>query len=141
MNRSCKRYNLHISTFFFEVNALIAQAVIVNDTNEVLMVRQYVERGDIVWNYPGGCVEVSETPEQACIREVKEETGFDIRILDCLCFENLKYTYIAEIVGGTMSVDRTIEQNEDILEVKWVRLDDDASFDVVTRPIRRRLCG
>ncbi len=120
---------------------MIAQAVIVNDTKEVLMVRQYVERGDIVWNYPGGGVGVCETPEQACIREVKEETGFDIRIIECLCFENLKYTYTAEIIGGTMNVDRTLPQNEDILEVKWVRLDDDASFDVVTRPIRRRLCG
>jgi len=120
---------------------LIAQAVIVNEMNEVLMVRQYVERGDIVWNYPGGCVEVSETPEQACIREVKEETGFDIRILDCVCFENLKYTYRAEIVGGTMCVDHTYSQNEDILEVKWIRLDDKSSFDVVTMPILRRICG
>ena len=53
---------------------MIAQAVIIKD-DHLLMVRQYVERGDIVWNYPGGGIEGNETSEIACIREVKEKTG------------------------------------------------------------------
>ncbi|BBH24566.1 hypothetical protein Back11_59110 [Paenibacillus baekrokdamisoli] len=52
---------------------MIAQGIIVQG-NSVLMVKQFVQRGDIVWNFPGGGIEENETPEQACLREVKEET-------------------------------------------------------------------
>lgn len=32
------------------------------------------------WSFPGGAVEFGETTEQAAIREVKEETGLDIKV-------------------------------------------------------------
>lgn len=32
------------------------------------------------WNFPGGHMETGETPEETCVREVKEETGFDVKI-------------------------------------------------------------
>ncbi|MFC4322963.1 NUDIX hydrolase [Litchfieldia salsa] len=43
---------------------MISQAIIIKD-NKLLMVKQYVQRGDIVWNFPGGGIERNETPEQA----------------------------------------------------------------------------
>ncbi|MDQ2085922.1 NUDIX domain-containing protein [Herbivorax sp. ANBcel31] len=33
------------------------------------------------WIYPGGHIENNETPEEALIREVKEETNYDISII------------------------------------------------------------
>ena len=34
-----------------------------------------------VWLYPGGHMEDTETPDEALVREVKEETGLDIEII------------------------------------------------------------
>jgi 8-oxo-dGTP pyrophosphatase MutT (NUDIX family) len=34
-----------------------------------------------VWLYPGGHIDPTETPDEAVLREVKEETGFDVRLL------------------------------------------------------------
>jgi ADP-ribose pyrophosphatase YjhB (NUDIX family) len=62
---------------------MLSQAVITRN-NEVLMVKQYVQRGDIVWNFPGGGIEEGETPEEACLREVEEETGFIVNIVTLL---------------------------------------------------------
>lgn len=33
-----------------------------------------------VWIYPGGHVEKDETPDEACLREIREETGLSCRI-------------------------------------------------------------
>lgn len=35
-----------------------------------------------IWVQPGGHVDAGETPEVACVRETKEETGLDVRQLD-----------------------------------------------------------
>jgi 8-oxo-dGTP diphosphatase len=113
---------------------MISQAVIIQD-HHVLMVKQFVLRGDIVWNFPGGGMENNETPEQACIREVKEETGYEVRIIKLLFHNREKYSFLAEIIGGNLKLDKELAGNEDIVEVKWISLFDSQKFDRYTTPI------
>ncbi|WP_281279838.1 NUDIX hydrolase [Cohnella pontilimi] len=103
--------------------------------NKVLMVRQYVHRGDIVWNFPGGGIEEGETPEEACVREVKEETGYEVRILTKMHFDGEKHTFRAEIISGIEETDKSIMDNEEIIEIAWIALSDLMKFDTYTRPI------
>lgn len=38
-------------------------------------------RGDSnKWGFPGGAIEIGETPEMAVVREYKEETGLDVKV-------------------------------------------------------------
>lgn len=113
---------------------MISQALIIQD-NKVLMVKQYVERGDIVWNFPGGGIEQFETPEQACIREVKEETGYEIELEYLLIQMNEKYTFIGKIIGGEMFLDSMQESNSDLIDVAWIDLNAVDMFDTYTKPI------
>ncbi|WP_025784436.1 NUDIX hydrolase [Sporosarcina sp. D27] len=52
-----------------------------NERNELLMVKAH---GSGEWSVPSGGIEEGESPEECCIREVKEETGYDVRIIEQL---------------------------------------------------------
>ena len=55
-----------------------ASAFVLNRRREILLVHH---RKLGVWLYPGGHIHTNETPDQALMREVLEETGINIRIL------------------------------------------------------------
>lgn len=55
-------------------------AVVINDKNEVLLVKRKVEPQKGNWCLPGGFIELDETPESGCLRELQEETGLDAEI-------------------------------------------------------------
>ena len=51
--------------------------VLNNDQTEVLLIKR---KDTPIWVLPGGGIEPGEKEEEALIREVKEETGFDVQI-------------------------------------------------------------
>jgi ADP-ribose pyrophosphatase YjhB (NUDIX family) len=61
------------------VNSLVvgSSAVVVDGRNRILLQRRS-DSGN--WALPGGAMDIGETFAESVIREVKEETGFDVRI-------------------------------------------------------------
>lgn len=64
----------------------ISLGVVSNKANEVLLVerikRETLEDGSaLTWAFPGGKVEPLENPEQAVVREIREETGYETAAL------------------------------------------------------------
>ncbi len=113
--------------------SVISEAVIFQN-GKVLMVQQYVQRGDIVWNFPGGGVEENESLEEACKREVLEETGYNIDITTKLIDRDSKVTFIGEVKNGTLFIDTNNKENEDIIDARWVSIYELDKFDKVTLP-------
>jgi 8-oxo-dGTP diphosphatase len=52
--------------------------VVTNEKDEFLFIRN-PRKG---WEYPGGIIETGETVPQGLIREIKEETGVDVEIIN-----------------------------------------------------------
>jgi acetyl-CoA carboxylase carboxyl transferase subunit beta len=59
---------------------LAAAAVVINERDEVLLIRRGREPAKGKWSLPGGSVQRSETPAQAALREVREETGLEVEV-------------------------------------------------------------
>jgi NADH pyrophosphatase NudC (nudix superfamily) len=78
-----------------------------------------------LWNWPAGRVDVGETIEEGAVREAKEESGFDVKLIRKLdIFQNdvndsARHAFEAEIIGGELYVD-----TEELLDVKWFTLDE-----------------
>lgn len=54
-------------------------AVVVDDAGRLLLIRRGHAPSVGLWSVPGGHVEPGETLAQAVVREVREETGLDVR--------------------------------------------------------------
>ena len=58
-----------------------AAGLVINDEGHVLCIRHAANRK---WTFPGGCVEPDESPRDAVMREVLEETGLETRVVGLL---------------------------------------------------------
>lgn len=71
----CKNCN----KFYYHNPIPVTACIVMNSKNEVLLTRRAVEPSKGKWCLPGGFMELGETPESSAIREIKEETGLDVK--------------------------------------------------------------
>lgn len=95
--------------FFLRKPRKSARAIIVKDGKALLFKRKRLDTKTGKWleyySVPGGGIDKGETPEQAVIRELKEEMGVDI-VLGSLIARRIAsdfehYVYSADVVAGT----------------------------------------
>ncbi len=78
---------------------LKAGCVVVNKDGEVLLI---TEQDRLRWAFPKGHVEPGETLEQTAIREVAEETGYDVEIVKRLSDATYTHRHTGEPIRVAM---------------------------------------
>ena len=106
---------------------LTVAAVIARD-NQFLMVREN-DNGLEVINQPAGHVEPGETLQQAALREVLEETGWQVRLTGLLGLthyrspHNGKTYYRVSFVAEPIALEDGAVLDSDILAAEWLTLE------------------
>src|ERR1700726_3242241 len=74
---------------------------VIIDQGRALLIRRGTEPLIGEWSIPGGTLELGETLEEGVARELLEETGLRVRVLDLIeVFDRIVYTADGETAGG-----------------------------------------
>jgi ADP-ribose pyrophosphatase YjhB (NUDIX family) len=113
-----------------------AYCVIVDDEDRLLLTR-WIEGRVPAWSLPGGGLEPGEDPADAARREVREESGYEVRLGELLGIDShvvparkrlargasgplhaLRIVYRATVTGGTLTHE--VDGSSDMAE--WIPL-------------------
>lgn len=104
-----------------------AGGVAVNKQGRLLMVKVKNLKGDIVWTFPKGHVEKGEKSEETAVREVREETGWECRIVEPLDTVTYWFKWNSDLIRKAVRwflmkpVKHVSEHDElEIIGVEWV---------------------
>lgn len=99
----------------------------VNDNYQLLMVLQGQPDEPKRWTVPAGSVEEGESFEEACVRELEEETGYKVKVGSCIKVKKGQYKdisvnyevryYQVRIVGGKRMIQ---DPDELIYDIDWI---------------------
>ena len=96
-------------------------AGVVIEGDKILMVKSKTSGK---WSIPSGEIETSESPQQACMREVWEETGFCIDVKEQLHTKNVQigqyevtsHYFLCKVVSGNLCYQ---DPDDEIEEIAW----------------------
>ena len=122
----------------------VAVAILNESKKQILMLKR-ADSGN--WTLPGGTVELNENLTDCAIREVKEETGLNIKILDIIgtyTNPNIRTEYSDgevrrefTIVYYGVSTDNEVKIDEESTEYSWIKFEDIKNYSITTSQIRR----
>ena len=124
--------SIHNTLFYIGIHALIK-----NDGRFLIMRRTKTKTYmPDKWDIPGGSMEIGETPEQAIIREVFEETGLRVnpgRVLFAFSnFTELPNRQTIQLVMETKTQQNTIQLNTaEHSEYRWVTVEEARSLPLI----------
>jgi len=112
------------------------QAVILRDDGALLLLQCLFRDGRAWWMLPGGGRE-QETEEECVVREVREETGLDVRVERLLLDRAAEppdgtyvrwRSYLCRITGGTAAPGGGEGANVTLVDILWLPLFDECAW-------------
>jgi ADP-ribose pyrophosphatase YjhB (NUDIX family) len=95
----------------FFLDPKVAAGVIFSLNGGIVLLQRAIEPRYGKWVFPGGYVDRGESLEAAALREVKEESGLDVRLIRLLGAYSspgnavIVIVYAGEVTGGSLRTD------------------------------------
>jgi mutator protein MutT len=122
----------------------VVAVTLVRNIEGLVLVQKRIDlktpEADGKWEFPGGVIEFGETPQEAAIRECKEETGCIVEIIRLLPFAHSRvwkradgdiyqafvWCFEARYVKGEIK-----PSDREVSEIKWVTKEEVRNLDVL----------
>ncbi|MBI4672927.1 MAG: NUDIX hydrolase [Chloroflexi bacterium] len=129
--------------YYFAPQVAAAAILTRGEDEKILLVQRGEDPGRGLWGLPGGFVELGETVPDALVREILEETGYEIQLgalLDVWSFFNdvkklagVALIYETRVMGGTLQIA------SDSIAAEWVSVERALQFPLAFETHREAL--
>lgn len=112
---------------------VLVASVSIFSEDEVLIIKENKPTAVNKWNFPSGRIEYGEDILCSARREVKEETGLDVKLIGTTGVYNfissknnqvILFHFIGEVTGGSINLEE-----EEISDSKWIKVNDLVNFE------------
>jgi 8-oxo-dGTP diphosphatase len=108
----------------------VTAAILVKDNKIIIAKRGPDDRLANKWEFPGGKIEIHETPEQCLKREMKEEFDIDVSVGEYLGSSIFHYDHISiELMAYRTYWENGEIDLKDHDDFKWISLEQLSEFD------------
>ena len=107
---------------YYENPLPVVVCVVRDKEGKILVAKRNLPPGKNKWALPGGFIELDETPETACLRELKEETGLKGKIKELIGIYIQKTRYYGSllVIGYEVSIFKnSLSLNSELKEAKF----------------------
>ena len=110
---------------------LVASVSIVSE-DKVLIIKERQPTTSAKWNFPSGRIEYGEDILNAAMREVKEETGLETKLVGSTGVYNfisstnnqvILFHIVGEVAGGSLKLE------DGIIDSRWIKVHDLVEFE------------
>ncbi|WP_194787114.1 NUDIX hydrolase [Mycobacteroides abscessus] len=114
-----------------------ASAIVTDEQGRILLIKR---RDNTLWALPGGGHDIGETIADTAVREVKEETGLDVKVTGLVgVYTNPRHVFAftdgevrqqfsllfpTTVLGGTLAIDY------ETTDIAWTALDEIPNLDM-----------
>lgn len=121
-----------------------AVAIIIKD-NKILLLYRF-KNGEEYYVFPGGGVEDGERVDEAVIREIKEETGFNATIAKRLWeYENnggMEHFFLINDFSGELKLggpEQERQSSDNIYRLEWISLEKVRGIKLLPTPMKEKV--
>jgi 8-oxo-dGTP pyrophosphatase MutT (NUDIX family) len=122
------------------------RARIVLIENNALLLMHRLKSGREFYSFPGGGIEEGETPENAAVRETKEETGLTVTVIKKLWeIESVgrrEYFFLVKKTGGIIMLggpEKERQSENNVYALEWIPLEKLGSLTVFPEETKQKI--
>lgn len=98
---------------------IVGAAALIRDGDGRILVARHTYRRRMPWGLPGGWVRRGENPADALVRELREETAFDVEVTQPLTVSADSPVHLTVVYGGRL-VGGTFRPSAEVSEVRFL---------------------